>query len=108
MIKIYHNISRGLQAQDIIVRCGEWEITVQDEKTHQDLDAVKITPHPDADFTRRNKIPENDFAIVHVKEDFQFSPYLDKICLPETTDDYEIEECFANGFGEVEGKLHIK
>ena len=71
----------------------------EDDTKHQDRWA-KSDPiiHPDFNFTYKN-VPENDFAMIHVKADFVLNEYVGTICLPESTADYDPTECYATGYG---------
>ena len=82
------------------VRCGEWDTqqTVEPVK-HQDRYAKHVSIHPE--FNPLNL--QNDFALIHMAENFILSPAVDTICLPdraqEENSQYLKENCFATGWG---------
>ena len=43
----------------------------------------------------------NDFALLHLKDDFELSETIDTICLPKSSDTSNefLDECFATGWG---------
>ena len=64
--------------------------------------------HPNARFVSR-KVPENDFSIIRVNEEFELNQYVGTICLPKSVNDYDLRGCFATGFGkDYWGKNCIK
>ena len=70
----------------------------KEDTIHQDRWAYSIHRHPNFKLTNQN-IPENDVALVRVKQDFVLNEYVDTICLPESTDDYDLTDCYATGYG---------
>ena len=70
-----------------MVRCGEWDLKNEDELfLHQDRNVDAISIHPAYSY---NKLLENDYAILHVTEDFILEDHISPICLPETPDQRE-------------------
>ena len=68
-------------AKDLMVRCGEWDIKNKDEIIlHQDRVVEYIDIHPAYSY---NGNIENDYALLHVKEDFILDDHISPICLPE-------------------------
>ena len=66
-----------------MVRCGEWDLRNIDEIfLHQDRDVKSISIHPAYSY---NKLLENDYALLHVTEDFVLKDdeeHIGPICLP--------------------------
>ena len=71
-----------------MVRCGEWDLKNEDELIiHQDRAVDSISIHPAYSY---NKLLENDYAILHVVEDFNMlEENVGAICLPEIPDQRE-------------------
>ena len=91
------------------VRCGEWDTQQQIEpQKHIDRFAKHISIHPAFD----SKNLQNDFALIHLKEEFPLSQHINTMCLPdpfyaeeEFDDDetsYDTSDCFATGWGKFE------
>ena len=91
---------RGLTAEKSTVRCGEWDIKNNTDTQHQDIRANVIHIHPEFKLTKLS-VPENDFALIHLAENFKLNPFVDTICLPDPSDPimYKSNECFATGYG---------
>ena len=89
---------RNLIAENIRVRCGEWDFDDASEITHQDRKAKSVHIHPQYILTKKN-IPNNDAALIYT-EDFNLTPYVDTICLPEEPVNIDsLKNCFATGYG---------
>lgn len=82
----------------MVVRCGEWNMDTKKDTIRQDRWAHSIHRHPNFKFAKRN-IPQNDFALIRVKKDFDLNQYVDTICLPNRKDDYDLTGCYATGYG---------
>ena len=64
-----------------MVRCGEWDIKNEDEIIlHQDRNVEFVSIHPGYSY---NLNIENDYALLHVKEDFILDDHISPICLPD-------------------------
>ena len=74
--------------KNLMVRCGEWDLKNEDELIiHQDRAVESISIHPAYSY---NKLLENDYAILHVAEDFNMlEENVGAICLPEIPDERE-------------------
>ena len=88
------------------VRCGEWDTQQQIEpQKHVDRFAKHISVHPAFD----SKNLQNDFALIHLAEEFPLTQHINTMCLPdpfyadeEFDDDetsYDTSDCFATGWG---------
>ena len=92
------------------VRCGEWDTQQQIEpQKHVDRFAKHISIHPAFD----SKNLQNDFALIHLAEEFPLTQHINTMCLPdpfyadddEFNDDensYDTSDCFATGWGKDE------
>jgi hypothetical protein len=78
---------------------GEWDTQQQIEpQKHVDINASHISIHPAFD----GKNLQNDFALIHLKEEFALTQHINTMCLPDPLYDevsYEKEDCFATGWG---------
>ena len=86
------------------VRCGEWDTQQQIEpQKHVDKTAKHISIHPAFD----SKNLQNDFALIHLEEEFQLTSHINTMCLPDPDsydsydepDSYDKENCIATGWG---------
>lgn len=86
----------GLQAEDLIVRCGEWNTQNTDEEfPHEQRNIKSIKIHPEFDIGNY----KNNFAILYLEKDFQRKEYIHPVCLPEPCAEYTNSNCVANGWG---------
>ena len=68
-----------LTADDLFIKCGEWDTQQDNEPKAQQTRAVKqISIHPA--FRRRGV--HNDLALVHVNNSFKLDDHINPICLP--------------------------
>jgi len=83
----------------IKVRCGEWDTQQQIEpQKHVDRFAKHISFHPSFD----SKNLQNDFALIHVQDEFPLTQHINTMCLPDPIyddDSYDHSDCFATGWG---------
>ena len=96
----------------IKVRCGEWDTQQQIEpQKHVDRFAKHISFHPSFD----SKNLQNDFALIHVQDEFPLTQHINTMCLPDPIyddDSYDHSDCFATGwgkdkFGKIDHSLYI-
>jgi len=81
---------------ELKIRCGEWDTQHQTEPyPHQDRQVSNLNIHPE--FDGRNL--QNDFAVLHVSEDFVLDQHLDTVCLPDANEIFDSTTCFATGWG---------
>jgi len=81
---------------ELKIRCGEWDTQHQTEPyPHQDRQVSNLAIHPE--FDGRNL--QNDFAVLHVSEDFVLDQHLDTVCLPDANEIFDSTTCFATGWG---------
>jgi len=94
-----HVVNDIVDYSTVKVRCGEWDTQQQIEpQKHVDINASHISIHPAFD----SKNLQNDFALIHLKEEFQLTQHINTMCLPDPIYDeesYEKEDCFATGWG---------
>ena len=85
--KFFCNFSRKYKPEELMVRCGEWDIaeTEGERYEHQDREAKSISIHP---LYTRGKSDNlklyYDVGLVHTKEAFEFRPNVNTICLPDS------------------------
>jgi len=97
------HILKRFKPEEIIVRCGEWNIADTDERyEHQDRKVMAITKNPL--FTRgKTDNPKlyYDIALVHTKEAFDLVNNVNTVCLPPDLEDenYSEKNCFTMGWG---------
>jgi len=95
-----------VDSSTVKVRCGEWDTQQQIEpQKHVDRFAKHISIHPAFD----SKNLQNDFALIHLQDDFPLTQHINTMCLPDPfyaedfdSDDepsYENSNCFATGWG---------
>jgi len=79
------------------VRCGEWDTQqVIEPRKHEDRQAYAVSMHP----LFNSKNLQNDFALIHLEEEFVLQPHINTICLPDQRyDDYQDLDCAATGWG---------
>lgn len=93
-----------MNADDIVVTCGEWDRNQETEPLpSQERKLKHISFHPG--FNPKNVF--NDVALLHVEEDFHLAEHINVICLPTAPvyDDFDKNSCIATGWGkDSEGK----
>ncbi|XP_071543202.1 phenoloxidase-activating factor 2-like [Panulirus ornatus] len=78
------------------IRLGEWDTQRTYELyPHQDRGVTKVVIHEQ--FISDNL--HNDFALLILDEPADLVPNVDTICLPETAPNYNINDCWATGWG---------
>ena len=98
---VFNFYSRGWNASEISVRCGEWNTDKSKKPINhkvQDQRAKFIMTHPEFD----NSTNFNDFAVIVLEDSFDTSvPHIGTVCLPTNENDQDIsfEGCFATGWG---------
>jgi len=94
-----HCVNDIVNYSNVKVRCGEWDTQQQIEpQKHVDKAAKYISVHPAFD----SKNLQNDFALIHLEEEFQLTQHINTMCLPDPDleeDSYDTENCFATGWG---------
>merc|ERR1712018_942352 len=101
-----HVVNDIVDYSTVKVRCGEWDTLQQIEpQKHVDINASHISIHPAFD----SKNLQNDFALIHLKDEFPLTQHINTMCLPDPfyaedfdSDDepsYENSNCFATGWG---------
>jgi len=99
-----HVVSDIVDYSNVKVRCGEWDTQQQIEpQKHVDKTAKHISIHPAFD----SKNLQNDFALIHLEEEFQLTSHINTMCLPDPDsydsydepDSYDKENCVATGWG---------
>jgi len=94
-----HCVNDIVDHSNVKVRCGEWDTQQQIEpQKHVDKSAKYISIHPAFD----SKNLQNDFALIHLEEEFQLTNHINTMCLPDpdlVEDSYDTENCFATGWG---------
>jgi len=105
-----HVVGDIVDFSNVKVRCGEWDTQQQIEpQKHVDKFAKHISIHPAFD----NKNLQNDFALIHLEEEFPLTEHINTMCLPdpfysEDSEDfdsdhhetsYDDSDCFATGWG---------
>ena len=69
---------------DLTVRCGDWDITNHNElHLHQDRIVSKVMIHPL--YTGAKSVRYN-FALLHLKKEFELDKHIAPICLPDIPD----------------------
>jgi kallikrein len=94
-------IFSNLQASEIRVRCGEWDVKSANEPRDSQARRVEdIIIHPKYSGIKR---VENDYALLFTVNDFKLDAHIDTICLPKFPDQrrgqYERNQCVAMGWG---------
>jgi len=83
---------------DLIIRAGMWDLnrtSVEDYQMQQRV-ATDIKAHP------KHSSPdpiENDIAVIHVNQPFNFNQHIQKICLDDGSKKVSTKSCFASGWG---------
>jgi secreted trypsin-like serine protease len=101
-----HVVEDIVDFSNVKVRCGEWDTQQQIEpQKHVDKFARHISIHPA--FNKKNL--QNDFALIHLQEEFPLTEHINTMCLPDPfysedfDSDYETSyddsDCFATGWG---------
>ena len=92
-------IHRKLSAENVHVRCGEYNAQkINERKPHQDRRAKQISIHP----SFNSKSLYYDFALVHTQKDFVLDEHIFPICLPDQfgqLPSFDDEPCYAMGYG---------
>ena len=81
MLKAGFPYSRKYPASKLIVRCGDWDISSNDERLrHQDRRVESFSIHPS--YSGKGRV-EYNYAIIHVTEDFELKENVNPVCLPD-------------------------
>lgn len=85
-----------LKPSELLVVCGDWDVKQPDlePQRHQIREVREMTVHP----THDDKSLYNDFALLHVTEEFVLGPHLDTACLP-LDGKFSHKGCYAMGWG---------
>ncbi len=91
---------KGIQAERLLVRCGEWDTQSFSEPRKEQTRKVKeIVVHP------RFDVLEYNYAVLILEEEFKLNKHIDTICLPDKPDlrdgQYIKEGCVATGWGKT-------
>ena len=96
----FSELKNCTKARDLVVRCGEWDIKNENEVLlHQDRKVQSVEIHPAFTY---NKLVYNDFAVLHLKQEFELGPHINPICLPEKVNQRSGQysnNCVAMGYG---------
>lgn len=80
----------------LVVRMGEWDTqTTTEFLPHEDYSVTSIAIHP----SFRNGSLWNDIALLKLDRKVEFRPNIESICLPQTTEIFDGQECVATGWG---------
>ena len=99
----------NLEPEEILVRCGDWDITddYTERLEHQDRKVNSVSIHPLYTEGRSDDLKlYNDVGIVHTKEAFDIKPNVNTICLPDsvTDDNFSKNDCHTMGWGTLNDK----
>ena len=99
----------NLKPEEILVRCGDWDITddYTERLEHQDRKVNSVSIHPLYTEGRSDDLKlYNDVGIVHTKEAFDIKPNVNTICLPDsvTDDNFSKNDCHTMGWGTLNDK----
>lgn len=87
---------QGKTAEHLSVRLGEWDTqTINEIFPHADHEVAQVIVH--ADFGPANLY--HDVALLVLKSACQLSAHINTICLPPQNHKFDIDYCFASGWG---------
>ncbi|XP_044740734.1 flocculation protein FLO11-like [Chrysoperla carnea] len=100
---------QGIQANDILVKGGEWRLGIDEEpKPFQIVKVGSVIIHPQ--YSPDNLF--NDVAILKLSEKFRFDKHIDAICLPGADEvienNYSAGNCIATGWGKQALTINIQ
>lgn len=72
-------------------------VHVKDETEGKEYEANEIIQHEEFN----PKSLENDIALLHFKDDIEFTENVDSIDLPDQCEDYEGKTCIVSGYGHM-------
>ena len=79
--------SKVKHAEDLFIKCGEWDTQKENEPKDQQTRQVKqISIHPA--FRRRGV--HNDLAILHLNASFNLDDHINPVCLPASKVSYNV------------------
>jgi len=92
-----HCIADIKAADELIVRCGEWNTQNEEEKLpYQEVPVAAIERHPSFDLSNH----KNNFAVLFLEgTGFDAMSHIAPVCLPPPCVEYKDENCVANGWG---------
>ena len=97
----------NLARDQIMVRCGDWDITEDTELAPSQERSVKsVAIHPEYSGAKasggHNQL-EFDYSLLHVSQEFQLEDHVNTICLPPysafRSQEYQQTDCVAMGWG---------
>ena len=71
----------------------------KNEGTEQIVRVKDYFPHPSY---QKNVTHDNDFAIIKLAKEVKFTKYVNPICLPQTSSNFESVETTASGWGSLQ------
>jgi len=88
---------KGLEAEQLVVRCGEWNTRHEDEPlSHQERKVGAIVRHPEF----RASEHYYNFALLFLEEEFVKSKHIQPTCLPSPCATFDAGDlCVAGGYG---------
>ena len=97
-----HSFYSKLNADDLFIKCGEWDTQQENEPKAQQTRQVKqISIHPA--FKRRGV--HNDLALLHVNSSFELDDHINPICLPTSKVAKKISYCLLEIFIIIVNKI---
>lgn len=88
---------KGLEAEQLVVRCGEWNTHHENEPLkHQERRVETVVRHPEF----RSSEHYFNFALLFLEEEFFRAKHIAPICLPSPCANFEAGDlCVAGGYG---------
>jgi len=88
---------KGLEAEQLVVRCGEWNTQHENEPLkHQERRVESVVRHPEF----RSSEHYFNFALLFLEEEFIRAKHIAPICLPSPCANFEAGDlCVAGGYG---------
>lgn len=94
-------LHRFSNPSDLIIRAGIWDLNRTNIEDHQMQQRVAKTISSHPDYSSPDPI-ENDIAVVHVNQNFQFGKNIQKVCLDNGSQKVATNACFGTGWGAEE------
>lgn len=80
--------------ESLVVRAGEWDRTDTTEiYSHEDVGVQTVIFH------QNYSLWENNIALLVLKKSFEAKPHIYPICLPNTDQKLDLDNCFTMGWG---------